>query len=121
MKYLLSRKYIIVNTLLLPIITCLIILSMSLVAIMTVLRVAYQVVMGALYFAALINVPILAVCAVNPQNNYIRPMLVVDILLCLFVFPLLIFGYDWILNKLTGGFVERSRLFKDSPIYHKNR
>jgi hypothetical protein len=48
-------------------------------------------------------------------------MLIVDVLSCVFVFPYLIVGYDWILNKLTGGWIERSRYFRDSPIYRKNR
>lgn len=121
MKYLSTIKYILDTILLLPIIVLVTVLAMFLTIAMTVLRSAYHVVMGTLYISAIVTVPILAACAVHPQYSFIRPMLVVVILLCLFVFPCLIIGYDWILNKLTGGLVERSRYFKDSPIYRKNR
>ncbi len=116
-----TLKKIAYNILLFPIIMTLTIAVMMLAMTMTVLRGLYHAIIGMLYLAALVSVPILGLCAVNPQYSFIRPMFVVDIALCLFVFPLLIIGYDWILNKLTGGWIERSRYFKDSPINWRNR
>jgi hypothetical protein len=88
---------------------------------MILFRKPYLAVMGILYLSALVTIPLLGIYAVHPPYGFVRPMLIVDLLSCVFVFPYLIAGYDWILNKLTGGWIERSRYFRDSPIYRKNR
>lgn len=120
MQYLSKCWRLVASILLLPTICIVALFAMMLVQIMAMFRRLYRTALGFSYLSPLISVPILGVYALHPQRTFIRPMLIINIVLCLFVFPCLIVGYDWVLNKLTGGLVERSRYFKDSPIYRNN-